>query len=72
MEGRDVTQADEDALDSAAVAEEDALLGALATPTTIEGLRAMLKYLATIEGGAVPEDAREVASLLLQSPIFAA
>jgi hypothetical protein len=68
---RTKVQADEDAVDSASTAEEDALLDALATPTTIEGLRAMLQYLATMKGGAVPEDAREVASLLLQSPILA-
>jgi hypothetical protein len=53
-------------------AEEPALAVALSAATTVAELREALKDLAGLEGGAVPEDPREVASLLMQSPIIAA
>ncbi len=71
-QGREVEQSDLDACDAAMKAEEDALAKALASATTVAGLREMLKYLAGLEGGAVPEDPREAASLMLKSPVLAA
>ena len=72
LQGREVSQADEDATDAAMEAEEDALFAALSAPTTIAGFRAILQYFERMKGDAFPNEAREVAELLLRSPFLAA
>jgi hypothetical protein len=72
QQGREVTQADEDACDDALAAEKDALSELKATaPLTLAGMRAAIQYFVGFDEGCVPEDSGEYMATLLRSPIFA-
>jgi hypothetical protein len=72
QQGREVTQADEDAYDDAHAAEEGALSELKATaPLTLAGMRAAIQYFVGFDEGCVPEDSGEYMATLLRSPIFA-
>jgi hypothetical protein len=73
LEGREVTQAAEDAYDVASEAQDVALDEFVQTaPHTIAGMRAMLEYVVS-EAEDVefrPEDSLEIMWTLLRSPLF--
>ena len=72
-DGRQITEADESAYDAASLAEEKALDGLFEKlPTTREGLRAAIEWLAEYDRGGIPETSGEFLAALLKSPLLAA
>jgi hypothetical protein len=73
QQGREVTQADEDAVEEAGEFERQAIADLIETPPqTTAGMRAAIAHLIAIEYGSVPEMGGRFLPALLQSPLFAA
>jgi hypothetical protein len=72
LEGREVTKADEDAVEALNLDEEAAFLELFViVPTTLEGRRALLQHLQRDEDG-ISEPIGEIAARMLRLPMFAA
>ena len=73
LDGREVTKADEDAVEALNLDEEAAFIKLLViVPTTLEGRRALLQYLVQREGDGISEPIGEIAAKMLRLPMFAA
>ena len=72
LEGRQVTKADEDAVEALYLDEEAAFLELFViVPTTLEGRRALLKHLVQRDEGGISEPIGEIAAKMLRLPMFA-
>jgi hypothetical protein len=72
-DGREVTKADEDAVEALNVDEEAAFLELLViVPTTLEGRRALLQHLVQRDEDGISEPIGEIAAKMLRLPMFAA
>ena len=71
-EGREVTKADEDAVEALNLHEEAAFLELFVIiPTTLEGRRALLKHLVQREEDGISDPIGEIAARMLRLPMFA-
>jgi hypothetical protein len=71
-EGREVTKADEDAVEALSLDEEAAFLDLLViVPTTLEGRRALLQHLVQRDEDGISEPIGELAAKMLRLPMFA-
>jgi hypothetical protein len=71
-EGREVTEADEAALEAACDAEMDAAAELVAIPpTTVAGMRAAIEYIVEYDKGCVPHSCAQFLATLLESPLLA-
>jgi hypothetical protein len=71
-EGREVTKADEDAVEALNLDEEAAFLERFViVPTTLEGRRALLQHLVQRDEDGISEPIGEIAAKMLSLPIFA-
>ena len=72
LEGREVTKADEDAVEALNLDEEAAFLELFViVPTTLEGRRALLQQLAQRDEDGISEPIGEIAAKMLRLPMFA-
>ena len=70
--GREVTKADEDAVEALNLDEEAAFLGLFViVPTRLEGRRALLQHLVQRDKDGISEPIGELAARILRLPIFA-
>jgi hypothetical protein len=73
LEGREVTKADEDAMEALNLDEEAAFLELFViVPTTLEGRRALLQHLVQRDEDGSSEPIGEIAAKMLRLPMFAA
>ena len=71
-EGREVTKADEEAVEALNLDEEAAFLHLLViVPTTLEGRRALLQHLVQPDEDGISEPIGELAAKMLRLPMFA-
>jgi hypothetical protein len=72
LEGREVTKADEDAVEALNLDEEAAFLELFViVPTTLEGRRALLQHLVQRDEDGISEPIGEIAAKMLRLPMFA-
>ena len=72
LDGREVTKADEDAVEALNLDEEAAFLELFViVPTTLEGRRALLQHLVQRDEDGISEPIGEIAAKMLRLPMFA-
>jgi hypothetical protein len=73
LDGREVTKADEDAVEALSLDEDAAFLELFViVPTTLEGRRALLQHLVQRDEDGISEPVGEIAARMLRLPMFAA